>query len=120
MLNAGSEIYTNGTLLTEARLMTLLTLGVDKFIVTRHHGIRNYPFEDLHKTLDPSIQSKIKFQGYKELRLSSRGGLVKVGPAKQKPPLDLHCLIPSSLIVMLYSHGKCVAAPASRITPSRT
>lgn len=94
------EIYTNGTLLTEERLMTLLTLGVDKFTVTKHHGSPDYPFEQLYKRLDFPIQQKIKFQRYKELILTSRGGLVKVGTVKKKPPLDMPCLIPSSVLVV--------------------
>jgi radical SAM protein with 4Fe4S-binding SPASM domain len=94
------EIYTNGTLLTEERLRTLLRLGVDKFIVTKHHGSKVYPFEQTYRGLDRETQEKVKFQTYKEVQLTSRGGLVRVGSANRKPPLDLPCLIPSSVIVI--------------------
>jgi radical SAM protein with 4Fe4S-binding SPASM domain len=94
------EIYTNGTLLTEARLMKLLALGVDKFTITKHHGIKNFGFDEVFGKLSPAIQSKIKYQGYKELLLTSRGGLVRAGRPQVKPPLDLPCLIPSSLLVI--------------------
>ncbi|HUP58415.1 MAG TPA: SPASM domain-containing protein [Bdellovibrionota bacterium] len=94
------EIYTNGTLLTEDRLMTLLTLGVDKFLVTKHHGLATFPFEELYEKLQPAIRSKIQLQGYKEMHLTSRGGLVNVRPPERKPPLDLPCLVPSTLLVV--------------------
>ena len=88
------------TLLTEQRLQALFDLGVDKFIVTKHHGSPNYGFDKVYAKLEPSLQNRIKFQSYKEIQLTSRGGLVRVGSAKRKPPLDLPCLIPSSLIVV--------------------
>lgn len=94
------EIYTNGTLLDEARLMTLLTLGVDHFMVTKHHGSTSYPFDDLYKRLDPTIKAKIKYESYKDLTLTNRGGLVRAGSPKIKPPLDLPCYIPTSTVVI--------------------
>lgn len=94
------EIYTNGTLLDETRLNTLLSLGVDKFTVTRHHGIKDFPFERIYARLEPPIRAKIKFQSYKDLLFTSRGGLMKVGHTTQKPPLNLACFIPSTALVI--------------------
>jgi radical SAM protein with 4Fe4S-binding SPASM domain len=94
------EIYTNGTLLDEPRLMTLLELGVSKFTVTRHHGIKDYPFEALYHRLDRDVKAKVNYQNYRELDLFSRGGLVDVGYKKEKPPLSIPCYIPKSLFVI--------------------
>jgi radical SAM protein with 4Fe4S-binding SPASM domain len=94
------EIYTNGTLLNEERLYALFERGADKFTVTQHHGLKNFPFAELYEKLPKTVQEKIKFQNYRDLYLTNRGGLVKVGYKKQKPPLNLPCLIPSALFVV--------------------
>jgi radical SAM protein with 4Fe4S-binding SPASM domain len=94
------ELYTNGTLLDEQRLRTLLSLGVDKFTVTKHHGSKDYPFEALLARLEPPVRARIKFQNYKQLVLTNRGGLVKVGKSEGKPPLGLPCLIPSTVVIV--------------------
>ena len=59
------ELYTNGVLLTEERLVQLSHLGIDKFTVTRHHAYRgeeNYSFSDLYPQLPEELRKKIKFQ----------------------------------------------------------
>jgi radical SAM protein with 4Fe4S-binding SPASM domain len=94
------EIYTNGTLLDEARLMALLEHGVNKFTVTRHHSIKNFPFEELYSRLEPGIKAKIKYQQFQDLIFTSRGGMMKVGYIKEKPPLNVPCYIPSSVFVI--------------------
>lgn len=94
------EIYTNGTLLTKERLMGLFELGVNKFTVTKHHGSKDYPFDKVFQELDEPVKRKIKYLGYKDLHLTSRGGLLNVGFVKQRPPLNLPCLIPASLMVI--------------------
>ncbi|MFM6929762.1 MAG: radical SAM/SPASM domain-containing protein [Bdellovibrio sp.] len=94
------EIFTNGTLLNEARLLDLITRGVDKFTVTKHHSTKEYPFEDLLKTLSPEVRDKIKFQHYKDLILTSRGGLLGIGYKEEKPPLNLPCFIPSMVLIV--------------------
>ena len=35
-------LYTNGTLLTQQRVLELIGYGVDRFIVTKHKGEENY------------------------------------------------------------------------------
>lgn len=98
--NSLIEIYTNGTLLDQKRLDTLLGLGVNKFTVTQHHGLKDFPFARLYENLPVETQEKIKFQDYREIYLTNRGGLLKVGYKKQTPPLNLPCLIPSALLVI--------------------
>lgn len=94
------EIFTNGTLLTKDRLITLIDRGVDKFTVTRHHGIKQLPIEAIYENLEPNIKSKLKLQSYNELIYTSRGGLMNVGHTKKTPPLDLPCYIPSAVLVV--------------------
>lgn len=94
-------IYTNGTLLTADRLRTLVALGVDKFIVTRHRGDENYEFARLFPDLEPALKNKVKFQGHQDLIFTNRGGLMKrVGTCKEPAPLTLPCMIPSSSAVI--------------------
>ena len=93
------EIYTNGTLLTAKRLESLVSLGVDKFTVTKHHTEKNYPFESLYEGLAPDYKKRIKFQKYEDLHFTSRGGLIEAGPDLSLP-LSLACLIPSTLVVV--------------------
>lgn len=99
---ARSSIYSNGTLLTEARLRELVALGVDRFTITRHHGIKDedYPFAKIYAGLEPEMQMRITYQDHNDLVLSNRGGLLKVGYKEQKPPLSIPCLIPSTLMVV--------------------
>jgi radical SAM protein with 4Fe4S-binding SPASM domain len=95
------ELYTNGTLLTRERLETLIRLGVDKFTVTQHHGKDPYGFGEIYPTLEPEIRERIKFQNFRDLIYTSRGGILKnVGHTKEKPPLSLPCYIPSMLVVI--------------------
>lgn len=94
------ELYTNGLLLTEDRLRTLLALGVNKFTVTRHHGLKEFPFADLYTRLEPEVRSKIKLQEHGDLYLSNRGGILRVGQKKLVPPLALPCFVPSILFVV--------------------
>lgn len=96
------EIFTNGTLLTEERLRALVSRGVDKFTVTRHHGIKQLPIEAVYDNLEPDLKSKLKMQSHKELIYTSRGGLMKVGYTKKVPPLDLPCFIPSAVLIVTH------------------
>lgn len=97
-----SSIYSNGTLLTEARLRHLVELGVDRFTITRHHGIKDedYPFAKIYASLEPEMQMKVTYQDHTDLVLSNRGGLLKVGFKAEKPPLKLPCFIPGTLMVV--------------------
>lgn len=74
------HIYTNGTLLTEKKLLELLESGVDLFVVTRHEQDENsdtYKFAGLLPTLSFGIQQKISYRSYKDLTLVNRGGILK-------------------------------------------
>lgn len=98
------EIFTNGMLLTEVRVHELLELGVDKFTVTQHHtyqGDTRYAFAEVHRSLAPETKAKIKFQNYRNLVFTNRGGLLKnLGYCKKPTPLVLPCLIPSMVLVV--------------------
>jgi radical SAM protein with 4Fe4S-binding SPASM domain len=99
--NSRIDLYTNGILLTRERLESLIDLGIGKFMVTQHHGNEPYAFAELFPALPPEIREKIKFRSFRELVLSSRGGVLKnVGYAKEKPPFDIACYLPSTLMVI--------------------
>lgn len=94
------QIYTNGTLLDEPKLRRLVAAGVDKFTVTKHHGTKQYVFDDVYPRLEPSLQERIKFQTYRDIYYTNRGGLVRAGDPRRAPPLDLPCFVPSSVMVI--------------------
>ena len=98
-----SSIYSNGTLLTEKRFRDLIALGVDRFTITRHHGIKDFPFAKIYESLEPEMKLKVTYQDYNDLVLSNRGGLLKVGYKAEKPPLALPCHIPATLLVVTVS-----------------
>lgn len=98
--NCRIELYTNGTLLSRERFDALLKFGVDKFTVTKHHGKDEYLFDQVFASLSPIERKKVKFQNFRDLLFTSRGGLLKVGYVKTKPPLPLPCYIPASVIVI--------------------
>jgi radical SAM protein with 4Fe4S-binding SPASM domain len=71
-------IYSNGTLLTERRLVELLDLGVTKFFITKHEDVKKaYVFEKTYKKLSKSLKSTIHYQDFTQIDYSNRAGLLK-------------------------------------------
>lgn len=92
------DFYTNGTLLNEERFHRLLTLGVSRYIVTKHEGIDRYVFDDTYESLSDEHKKLVLYQNYTDLKLTNRGGTVDAGP---KGALHLTpCYIPSFLTVI--------------------
>jgi len=80
-------LYTNGDLLTDGRYNELLEAGLDRFIVTRHDGrmLSPRPYQvQLH---------------WKDLILTSRGGLVATAGTLQRP-----CHAPAEMLIVTV-HG---------------
>lgn len=72
------DIYSNGTMLTKNRVERLFSLGVDKFTITEHEGVKvNYIFKNVYKELDEDKKRRVHFQGHEDLDLSNRGGLLE-------------------------------------------
>lgn len=92
------QIYTNGTLLTSERFRTLRTLGIQKFIVTKHADVGPFEFDKTWAELTAEEKSVVEFKQHTDIRMTNRGGLVDAGP-KSIPPL-LPCHIPSFLAVI--------------------
>lgn len=93
-------IYTNGTLLTLPRLEGLLSAGVDYFVITKHESEKDYAFDQLYLSLPTEIVDKhIKYQSYKDLKLTNRGGLL---PKIQKDveSKNLPCSIPLHMMTI--------------------
>jgi radical SAM protein with 4Fe4S-binding SPASM domain len=93
------ELYTNGLLLERKRFDELRSLGVDKFTVTRHHGVREFPFAQVYEKMELQDRERVRLLDYTDLELTSRGGILKVG-RRTGEALDLPCLIPSLLMVV--------------------
>ena len=92
------DLYTNGTLLNLEKFRTIRSLGVSRFIVTKHQGIESYLFDHTFASLSDEEKSVVLYQSYKDLNLTNRGGTVKAGPEN---PLHLTpCLIPEFLMVV--------------------
>lgn len=93
------ELYTNGLLLDRVRFDSLCAIGVDKFTVTRHHGVQDFPFANVFEELDRPARERVRLLDYTDLELTSRGGILKVG-RRISEPLDLPCLIPSLMAIV--------------------
>lgn len=91
-------LYTNGTLLTTERFRTLLKLGIEKFVVTKHADVGSFEFEKTFKELSEEEKKHVDLKNYTDIKLTNRGGLVKAGP-ESIPPL-LPCYIPEFLSVI--------------------
>ncbi|MEQ1879194.1 MAG: radical SAM/SPASM domain-containing protein [Bdellovibrionia bacterium] len=74
---AAIVVYTNGTLLTRERLENLLSLGVTEFIVTRHEMDEGYEFDGVFESLSSSARERVQYRGFRELKLTNRGGQLK-------------------------------------------
>lgn len=71
------EIYSNGTKITKVEdVKKLLSSGVDKFIVTKHEGIKELRLEGLVNELNPTERDYFVIREHEELRLSNRGGIL--------------------------------------------
>ncbi len=72
------DIYSNGTMLTKTRMNKLFELGVDKFTITEHEGVKpGYIFKKVFNELDSEQRKKVHFQGHEDLDLSNRAGLLE-------------------------------------------
>ncbi len=95
-------LYTNGTLLTVERILKLLALGVDQFIITKHESENDhtYIFDKTFSRLDQDIiKHRIKYQSYKDLKLTNRGGLI-TNLNKGELPINQPCLIPIHMMTI--------------------
>ncbi len=90
-----SEIFTNGMFLTLDKYKELIKAGVDKFVVTKHQGLKKIAFDDTFINLSEEEKKNIKFMDYSELIYTNRGGLVDYGRPLEKGPLNRLCLIPT-------------------------
>lgn len=92
------DLYTNGTLLDLSKFKELIGLGVNRFIVTKHEGVKNYVFDDVYQNLTEEERSLVLYKSFTELKLTNRGGTVDAGP---KEPAHLTpCYIPEFLLVV--------------------
>ncbi|OGI02177.1 MAG: hypothetical protein A2Y25_04880 [Candidatus Melainabacteria bacterium GWF2_37_15] len=91
--DAQTEIFTNGILLSEARLDSLRESGVDKFIVTQHS--KNGFITRLGDISDEKLKG-VSVRYGDELSLSNRGGtLINIAPPRKQP-----CSRPSETMVI--------------------
>lgn len=92
-------LYTNGTKLTLPRFKKLVIAGVDKFIVTKHEGIKKFIFEDTWKGLGNSEKDKVEYRNFDKLNLTNRGGILShIGNEHQLASAP--CMIPSYIITV--------------------
>lgn len=92
------DLYTNGTLLSLEKFRLLSSLGISRFIVTKHQGISHYLFDKTYDELSDDEKKIVIYQNYKDLKLTNRGGIVKAGP--ETPYHLTPCYIPQFLMVV--------------------
>ncbi len=95
------HLYSNGTLLTQEKFVSLENLGVARFVITRHEADvdskKPYIFDETLKKLTKIQQDKLIYRDHTALRLFNRGGLLKhLGTG-----LALHpCHLPSHMMTV--------------------
>jgi radical SAM protein with 4Fe4S-binding SPASM domain len=70
-------IYTNGTRLTLARFRSLLAVGTDLFVVTRHENEKQHLFSTTYDQLLEEERSRVIYREHPSIKLTNRGGLLK-------------------------------------------
>jgi radical SAM protein with 4Fe4S-binding SPASM domain len=94
------ELYTNGTLLTFEKFTQIVDLGMDRFIVTKHFGEKNFVFDETFGKLTDDQKKKVSYQGHTDIQMTNRGGLVDAGPGSV--PALSPCYIPNILMVITH------------------
>lgn len=97
--NAKSVLYSNGTNLHKESIEDLYNTGLKKFVITEHHQTKLTHLDFISKDLSVGNTKQFKFSSFKEIPLTNRGGLVKVGP-KVQTPLASPCFIPRCVLVV--------------------
>lgn len=94
------ELYTNGTKLTTGRYRSLREKGVDLFIVTKHADVgSDYEFEKTYAELSAEEKKHVRYQGYKDINLTNRGGVLKdIGDSKKTTFMP--CLLPTQMLTI--------------------
>ena len=97
--NVFIEVYSNGTKLnTLDKIEHIVSLGIDKVIVTKHEEAKNLPFEKLYNDLPLDLKNSFSFRNNEDLILSNRGGsLPKIYDGKT---LNAPCSIPSLIMTI--------------------
>jgi radical SAM protein with 4Fe4S-binding SPASM domain len=92
------ELYTNGTLLTLKRFRSLLELGINRFVVTKHEGIKNFAFDKTFAQLTESEKELVLYRGHEDVIMTNRGGCVTAGPSSI--PALTPCYIPEMSVTI--------------------
>lgn len=98
--NCLHTIYSNGTLLTMSKLIELISIGVDKFIITKHHPVQKIPLEDFYQELPQKYKAKVIFKQYQQLKMTNRGGLIPNEKPQKPLPLQRPCFIPATTAII--------------------
>ena len=95
-------IYTNGSLLTIPKINSLISSGVDYFVVTKHEDEyqKTFSFDEIYRELSEEVKLKyFKYQLYTDLKITNRGGLVE-GFDKPIDASALPCSIPMNMLTI--------------------
>lgn len=92
------ELYTNATKLDRPMFEKLYELGVDRFFITKHIGIKKLAIEDYYDDLSAEQKEAVQIKSHESLHKTNRGGLLKdIGGEVQNL---LPCTIPEFLITI--------------------
>lgn len=86
-------IFTNGDLLSIDKFNELLSLGIDKFVISEHDRSLSRQLKSLYSYVDDLPKKKKKIKRYNivpETRLSNRGGLVSPSQLNTIPRCAFH------------------------------
>lgn len=98
--NARIDLFSNATLLDKNKIESLVEKGVDKFSLTKHFRADTKAFESALEEVSPENKGLIRYQTYKDITLTNRGGSLNIKNQNMKMPLTLPCFIPRCALVV--------------------
>ena len=94
------DLFSNGTLLNKNKIQSLISAGVDKFSLTKHFKADVEILENALEELKPEDRELIRYQNFKDIVLTNRGGSLNLKSKGLMPPLSLPCFIPKCAFVI--------------------
>ncbi len=98
--DARIDLFSNATLLDKKKIDTLVEKGVDKFSLTKHFRADTKSFESALEEVSPENKNLIRYQTYKDIVLTNRGGSLNIKNKNLTAPLKLPCFIPQCALVV--------------------
>lgn len=93
-------LFTNGSKLNAIKIKNLVDLGIEKFMITEHEQLNLKNIAIAKSELPSEINARVKFDSFRDLPFTNRGGLLTNLGKKLDTPFNKPCLIPKCNMVI--------------------